>query len=227
MNTLKHLGIIMDGNRRWARQRAIPIIFGHKKGADKLFHVCDWCIEYDIKMLTVYVFSTKNWNRTTKEIKNLFRLIEVIFNKEIDNFKKKSIKVNIIGDYEKIEKNCVNILNNLKDETKYGERLVLNLAINYGGKEDIISAIKKLFQSQEDINNLNEDVFSKYLSLSPSIPIDLLIRTGSHHRLSNFCLWEMSDSEIYITDILWPDFEINNFKEAISFYKTVQINNGK
>lgn len=228
MNKLKHLAVIMDGNRRWAKIHSLPSIKGHEKGAKNLFTLCDWCITHKISFLSVFVFSTYNWNRTELEIFNLFKLMKNIFYKEIEKCIEKNIKVNIIGDYSAIDNDCRFVLEQLKEKTKDCNGLTLNMAINYGGKEEIIYAIKNMLSQEENVfENLSDKTLSKYLYVKDMPNIDLIVRSGGFQRLSNFMIWEASCAELYFTPTLWPDFDYKSFLEAIDFYYNVEIKNGK
>ena len=224
-NVIKHIGVIMDGNRRWARERGLPTIEGHTKGAWNLFYLCDWCLKRNIKEVSVYVFSTYNWNRTQEEIRGLFNLVERIFLSKIEDCIEKGIRINLMGDMSELPISLNNVLNLFREKTKMCDKIYLNIAINYGGQEDIISAIKRYYNSGNKIEEITKENINDYLYCKNSI--DLVIRSGGYKRLSNFMIWQAACAEFFFTDVLWPDFNEKIFDEAIEFYYNTTINNGK
>lgn len=224
-NKIKHIGVIMDGNRRWARERGIPTIEGHTKGAWNLFYLCDWCLKQEIKEVSVYVFSTYNWNRTQEEIDGLFNLVERIFLSKIQDCIQKGIRINLMGNMEELPSTLQKVLFRFKEETQMCTKIVLNIAINYGGQEDIINAIKRYYLDGNKIETIEREDISDYLYCKNDI--DLIIRSGGYKRLSNFMIWQAACAEFFFTDILWPDFNEETFNEAINFYYNTTINNGK
>lgn len=224
-NVIRHIGVIMDGNRRWARERGLPTIEGHTKGAWNLFYLCDWCLKKDIKEISVYVFSTYNWNRTQEEISGLFNLVERIFLSKINDCIEKGIKINLMGDITKLPVSLQKVLKLFKERTQNCEKIILNIAINYGGQEDIINAVKQYYCNGNKIENITKDNIVNYLYCKNNI--DLVIRSGGYKRLSNFMIWQTACAEFFFTDVLWPDFNEKIFDKAINFYYNTTINNGK
>lgn len=224
-NKIKHIGVIMDGNRRWAREHGLPTIEGHTKGAWNLFYLCDWCLQKNIKEVSVYVFSTYNWNRTQEEISGLFNLVERIFLSKIEDCIEKGIRITLLGDISKLPDSLQNVLILFREKTKNCDNICLNIAINYGGQEDIINAIKGYYNNGNKIEEITKENIADYLYCKNSI--DLVIRSGGYKRLSNFMIWQAACAEFFFTDVLWPEFNERIFNEAIDFYYHTTINNGK
>lgn len=224
-NTINHIGVIMDGNRRWAKIRNIPTIEGHTKGAWNLFYLCDWCLKRNIGEVSVYVFSTYNWNRTDREIKDLFNLVEKIFLSKINDCIEKGIKINLMGNLAELPISLQKVLILFKEKTQNCKAITLNIAINYGGQEDIVNAVKRYNLDKNKIEDLTIENIRNYLYCKKNI--DLVIRSGGYKRLSNFMIWQTACAEFYFTDVLWPDFTEDIFAEAIKFYYNTTINNGK
>ncbi len=214
-NIPKHVAIIMDGNGRWAKLRGKSRIFGHKVGVRSLKKIIDFSISFKLNILTLYAFSTENWSRPYFEVLELMKLFNFSINNQMNNLHKNNVCVKIIGDRNKLPLNLCKNINKIEYLTKHNNGLKLNIAINYGGKWDIIYSIKKIFNNIKNnlfnINEINEEKFSKYLCLSNLHPVDLLIRTGGEKRISNFLLWQIAYSELFFTDILWPDFKYTDF----------------
>ncbi len=209
-----HIAIIMDGNRRWAKKRNLPIGMGHKAGAETLQKVIESCIDIGIKYLTVYAFSTENWKRDAKEVSDLMNLLrEYLVKLEKDN-QDRNARICVIGDITKLENDLQEKINSIQEKTKNNTGLTINVALNYGGRDEILNAIKKL--SVDEIKNLTVESFNKKLYTADSPDPDLIIRTAGEQRLSNFLLWQCAYSEFWYTDVLWPDFSRNILENAIS-----------
>ena len=240
MNTIRHIGVIMDGNRRWARKSGLLAFQGHDKGADVFVNTCDWCIQENISYLTVYAFSTENWKRPTEEINHIFDLFERFFKEKIDLCIEKDIKFNIIGERTKIaefRKKTLSIIEDAEKRTKDCKKLNVQMAFSYGGRDEIVRAIKKLandiIEQKLSINDISEKTFPSYLDTA-EIPerdadVDLVIRTGGtdNRRLSNFLPWQTVYSELYFSDFLWPEFSKEEFDNALSYYHTVKRRKGE
>ena len=221
-NKLEHLAIIMDGNRRWAKEKSMMTTMGHKKGADVLVDTAKYCNEIGLKYLTVYAFSTENWKRPQKEVNGLMDLFGKYLDKEKKNLKKQGVKLVVTGEKENISPK---LLKKIEDTQKFledCEKITFNIAFNYGGRREIVSAVNKILSENETkkIEKITEEEFSKYM-YRPEIPDpELVIRTSGEFRISNFLLWEIAYSEFYITDVFWPDFDENELDKAIlSFNK--------
>ena len=219
----KSIGIIMDGNGRWAQKRGFEIRYGHKKGVDALIKILDYSKKIGIKSLTVYAFSTENWKRPEREVNAIIRLLQFYLKNNEKEFYKNNIKLSVMGDLSKLDKKTVDKIREIEEKTKNNEDFYFNVAFSYGGRREIVDASKKIAKDFKngkiDINTLDEDVFKTYLYNPDIIYPDLIIRTGGDIRLSNFLLWELSYSELYFTDTLWPDFDEKALDLAIDNYK--------
>ncbi|QJC29081.1 polyprenyl diphosphate synthase [Enterobacteriaceae endosymbiont of Plateumaris rustica] len=214
-----HVAIIMDGNRRWAKKKNTWKFSGHKEGVNTIKKIINSALYFKLKVLTLYAFSSENWKRSINEIKFLMNLFTKVLDNEVVNFKKKNICLKIIGNINKFDINLQKSIIKAENFTKNNSGLILNIAVNYGGRWDIISGVKKIIiEIQKGLlnsNSINEYIFSKYLCLNNIIPVDLVIRTGGELRISNFLIWQIAYSELYFTKILWPDFNEENFKNAL------------
>ena len=224
MNKISHIAIIMDGNGRWGKKKGKSRNFGHLKGVDVIRNLVRESIKKKIPILTFYTFSTENWKRPRKEISFLFNLIESYFDKEINNLKNNGIKIDILGNLESLPNKVKNCLNRSMEITKDCKKIRVNLAINYGSRNEIFNAFKIL---KEKKLKLSIRVFEKNLYTKALPDPDILIRTGGEKRLSNFLLWQLSYSEIYFVKKLWPDFKIKDFNNILRHFKTVKRNFGK
>jgi undecaprenyl diphosphate synthase len=223
LNIPKHIAIIMDGNRRWAKEKKLPSSIGHTKGANTLTNIVKQALDLGVKVLTVFAFSTENWNRSQKEIDSLMKLFEMYLKKQAKFMQKNSVRLNAIGDISKFSKNLQIVFEDVKKKTSNGNKLDLVLAINYGSRDEIKRSILKIVDDLDknkiDKEEITEDLISKYLDTHKYSDPDLIIRTSGVKRLSNFLLWQSAYSEIYITDVYWPDFNKNHFKKAILSYQ--------
>ena len=221
MSSPKHVAIIMDGNGRWGIKKKNSRNYGHSKGIVK--NIITSAINKKIKFLTLYAFSTENWKRPKQEVSFLIKLLETYIEKELNNFKKNNIKLKIIGNIKKFPKSLKNKLNNAEKSTYKNNRIQVNIALNYGSKEEIINSIKSLNKLSKSINEKN---ISKYLYTKGIPDPEILIRTGSRNRLSNFLLWQLSYTEIFFVSKLWPDFSKRDFGNIISKFVKVKRNFG-
>ena len=222
MNPLNHVAIIMDGNGRWGLKHKNSRNLGHKAGLITVEKIIKETIKQKIKNLTLYAFSTENWNRPKKEISYLFGLLENFLLKKIEDFHNQNIKFNVIGE-KKFSKKLNNLLISSEKKTKKNTKLQVNLALNYGSKSEIISAIKKINKSKDKINEKN---FKKYLQTKNIPDPDLLIRTGNTKRLSNFLLWQLAYAEFFFEKKLWPDFNEKDYIRVIKNFKKIKRNFG-
>lgn len=219
----KHIAIIMDGNGRWAKERKLPRIAGHRKGAEVVKSIVKCCDDLGVKFLTLYTFSTENWKRPEKEINFLMGLLSWFLDKEIRNLKKNNARFLTIGNIERLPKKAREVIAKAKEQTKSNTGLNLVLALNYGARLEIIEAVKSICGDIKDKRltetELNEDIFSGYLYTAGIPDPDLLIRTSGEMRLSNFLLWQLSYSELYVTDKVWPDFNKAELKKAVDNFQ--------
>jgi len=222
MNPLNHVAIIMDGNGRWGLKNKSSRNEGHRAGLNTVEKIIRETIKQKIKHLTLFVFSTENWNRPEKEIKYLFDLLESFLLKKIEDFHKKNIKLNIIG-VKNFSKKLNTLLNSAEKKTSKNLTLQINLALNYGSKSEIIQAIKKLDKKKDKINEKN---LSKYLYTKNIPDPEILIRTGNTKRLSNFLLWQIAYSEVFFEKKLWPDFNEKDYIKIIRKYRSIKRNFG-
>lgn len=219
----QHIAIIMDGNGRWAKKDSLPRIDGHRKGIESVKDIVKTCREIGIKYLTLYTFSVENWLRPATEVNALMNLLGKFLRSELQQMLDNRIKLMIIGNIEAIPKRVRQILLETIEKTSTNRKMVLNLALSYGGRDEIVVAVKKILKDSETgritHGDITRDVFSGYLYTSGMPDPDLLIRTGKEYRISNFLLWQMAYTELYFTDVLWPDFRREDLIEAIVDYQ--------
>ncbi len=219
----RHIAIIMDGNGRWAEKRSLNRIAGHRTGIKKAKEVIRSCRELGIEVLTLYAFSTENWKRPQREIKALMALLKRFLRAEGKELIENNIRLNTIGNIVDLPKDVSQVLQEVMQKTKRNTGMVLNAALSYSGRDEIIRAVKNIIahvqQGEMTTKQVNEEIFSQYLFTSGLPDPDLLIRTSGELRISNFLLWQMAYTEIYVTDILWPDFNKDNLIDAIADYQ--------
>ena len=220
MNKLSHVAFIMDGNGRWGRKKNKGRNFGHLKGVEVVKNIVKYSIEFKVPIVTFYVFSSENWNRPKTEIKYLFNLINNYFLKEIDNVIKQGIRINILGEIKNLSQNLQQTLRSTVKLTKKNNKIIVNLAINYGSKNEIINTFKKT-KKKLNLKNFEKNLYTKGMP-DP----DILIRTGGHKRLSNFMLWQLAYTELFFLNKLWPDFNYLDLKRIIIKYKKIKRNFG-
>ena len=222
MNKINHVAFIMDGNGRWGQKRNKGRNFGHLNGVNTVKKIVESSINLKIPVLTFYVFSTENWRRPKTEINFLFKLLVNYFREELNNVISNGIKINIIGKLNNLPKTIRSSLKKTIELTKKNKQIIVNLAINYGSKDEIIDSIKKIKKINKiNMNSLEKNLYTKNLP-NP----DILIRTGGRKRLSNFMLWQLAYTEIYFLDKLWPDFTKKDLKKIIKNFKEVKRNFG-
>ena len=223
MSPIKHVAIIMDGNGRWGIKHKGSRNSGHKAGLSTVEMVINQCIKEKIKYLTLYTFSTENWKRPKKEISFLFTLLENFLQKKLENLIKKEIKLKILGNRKKFSIKLQKLLNQSEKKTFKNKKLQINLALNYGSKNEIINAVKTVNKNNQKISekNIENNLFTRGIP-NP----DLLIRTGNTKRLSNFLLWQLAYTEIFFEKKLWPDFKKNDYNKIINKFKSLKRNFG-
>ena len=222
MNKLNHVAFIMDGNGRWGQKKNKGRNFGHLQGVKTVKKVVEYSIKLKIPIVTFYVFSTENWKRPKTEVNFLFKLITNYFNRELNNVISNGIKINIIGRLNKLPFNTKSILKNTVKLTKKNKKILVNLAINYGFKDEIVTVVKEI----KNFKKINKKIIEKKLFTNNLPDPDILIRTGGHKRLSNFMLWQLAYSEIYFLDKLWPDFNYTDYQKVVKDYKDIKRNFG-
>ena len=203
---LQHIAIIMDGNRRWAKEKNLPSAMGHKKGVDALRNTLRACDEFGIKYLTVYAFSTENWNRKQEEVDFLMDLIAKTLQNELMDMHKENIQIHFIGDRNRLSEALKKILDNAEETTKNNTGVVLQIALNYGSRDEIKNAVKNIIKLGLKEDEITEEVISNNLYTSGIPDPDILVRTGGEQRISNYLLWQIAYSEIIIKNEFWPDF---------------------
>lgn len=228
----EHIAIIMDGNGRWAKKQGLlNRIFGHKSAVKSVREATETCAELGVKYLTLYAFSTENWNRPKEEVNALMELLVTTIRNETETLNKNNIRLNAIGDISSLPKNCQKELAETIQHTKHNTRVVLTLALSYSGRWEILEAVKKItalvHSGDFDINSLNEKSFRNFLSDSSIPDPELLIRTSGEFRISNFLLWQIAYTEIHITDVLWPDFRKDDLYKAILDFQKRERRFGK
>ena len=223
MSLPSHVAIIMDGNGRWGIKKKNSRKFGHKKGLKTVEKIINVAIKKKIKFLTLFVFSTENWKRPSSEINYLFKILSIYIDKEIENLKKRNIKIKIIGNLKPFPKNLKLKLYNVQSLTKYNKKIQINMALNYGSREEIITTVNKLIKKKIVINEKN---ISKYLYTGEIPDREILIRTGNTYRISNFLSWQCIYSEIFFVKKMWPDFNENDFNRIILKFKNINRNFG-
>ncbi len=218
-NIPSHVAIIMDGNGRWAKQRGLSRIKGHKAGAKAIENALDSALHLGVKVITVYAFSTENWVRPEYEVSVLMTLLFQFLKLQKKKLLDKDIKLSIIGDRSKLPLIVNREIDNVLEETKNNKSLIFNIALNYGGRAEIINAVKGIIEKRLKKEDINEEAFSKFLYTKDLPDPDLLIRTSGEIRVSNFLLWQIAYAELYFTDVLWPDFDTIEMLKAIIEYQ--------
>lgn len=230
-NELRHVAIIMDGNGRWAKSRGLERFMGHRKGTQATIDSVEVGVNLNLEHMTLYVFSSENWGRPTKEVEYLMGLLIEMVIKEIPDLMEKNVKLKVIGNMERIPEKPRAKLQEAIDVTANNTGMQLNLAISYGARQEIVSAVKSIAaqvaSGEVKIDDIDENLFANNLYLKGAPDPDLIIRTGGEFRLSNYLLWQAAYSEFYVTDTLWPDFTKEEFLKAVEFFKTRERRFGK
>ena len=228
---LRHIAVIMDGNRRWAKEHNLPSAFGHKKGVESLKRVMRACDDFGVKYLTVYAFSTENWNRKKEEVDFLMDLLGQTIKNELREMHQNGVVINFIGDLSKLRPKLQDILANAVEVTKNNSGVRLQIAFNYGARDEIVHAVKEIANRVKEgkigIEDINENLISDNIYTRTMPDPDLLIRTGGEMRISNYLLWQIAYSELYVTKMLWPDFDKRALAEAIEDFHSRQRRYGK
>jgi undecaprenyl diphosphate synthase len=227
----KHLAIIMDGNGRWAKQKGFLRAFGHEKGTKSVRTTVETCAKLGIENLTLYAFSTENWNRPKLEVDTLMKLLVNSLKKELTTLEKNNIRLNCIGNIDLLPAKAKEALLAVIEKTKNNTRMTLTLALSYGSREELLNAFKiisdKVKNNIISIDTLDESIINEHLYTHNLPDVDLMIRTSGEHRISNFLLWQIAYAEFYFTDVLWPDFKEEDLYEAIVSYQKRERRFGK
>ena len=224
---IKHIAIIMDGNRRWAKEHNLPSAAGHKKGVTSLRNVVRACDEFGIKYLTVYAFSTENWKRSKEEVDFLMDLVAVTLKNELDDMDKENVKISFIGDRSRLSDRLQKVTSNAQDKTKNNSGVNLQIALNYGSRDEIVNAVKSIICDNYKSEDITADVISKHLYTKDIPDPDILIRTGGEKRISNYLLWQIAYSEVIVVEEYWPEFDRCSLLKCIEEFNRRQRRYGK
>lgn len=224
----KHIAIIMDGNRRWARKHNLPDGEGHEAGSENLQKIVEYCRDIGIKNLTVYALSTENWKkRAPGEVRGIFKLLVRIIKEKANQYRKSGIKFFVLGNFQAFPFKVRDTIKKIVNLAVVEEKIQFNVALNYGGRDEIVMAIKEIIRDKVPASKINEELVSSYLYTKNQPDPDLVIRPGGEFRLSNFLLWQMSYAELYFTDILWPDFTPKELEKVLIWYQDRDRRMGK
>lgn len=215
---IRHLAIIMDGNGRWAKQRNLPRLAGHKAGTDNLHRILRACKDQGIKVVTLYAFSTENWSRPQDEVSGLMKILETSIEKELGELHREGVQIRHIGRTDRIPLGLYQKIQKAIEYTSANNELILNVAMNYGGRAEIIDAVKSMLAAGLDPSTVDEKTLAKYLYTCDLPDPDLIIRTSGEYRVSNFLIWQGAYAEYYITDVFWPDFDERELQKALDHY---------
>lgn len=222
LNIPQHVAIIMDGNGRWAKKRLLPRNMGHKAGAKVVEQICEDAYNLGIKYLTVYAFSTENWKRSATEVTGIMNLLRNYLKDCIERASKNNMRVRIIGDRSALDEDIVERIDELEKKTACYDGLNFTIALNYGGRDELVRAVSKIAADAENgiisDRDIDEELIGSYLDTKELPAPDLLIRTSGELRISNFLIWQLAYTEFYFTDVLWPDFDVEELKRAVRYY---------
>jgi len=218
LNPPRHVAIIMDGNGRWAKQRGLPRAAGHHQGTENLRNLLTSAVEFGVEILTIYAFSTENWNRPRREVQLLMRILETVIERELRELNENGVQIRHIGELDGISPRIAKKVVQACEMTKNNKRLILNVAFNYGGRDEIVHAVQKIIRDGTPEDQVTEDLISSCLYTSGLPDPDFIIRTSGEFRLSNFLIWQSAYAEHYYTDVYWPDFDKEHFRQALLEY---------
>ena len=213
-----HVAIIMDGNGRWALARGLPRLLGHRAGTENLRRIITACVEFGVKYLTIYAFSTENWGRPREEVEGLMNILEDVIDRELAELNKEGVQLRHIGRLERLDPKLQEKVMDAIELTKHNDRLVLNVAFNYGGRDEIVFAIQKMINDGVKSEEVTSNLVSRYLFTAGVPDPDLIIRTSGELRVSNFLIWQGAYSEWYVTSVYWPDFNKDEFRKALDTF---------
>jgi undecaprenyl diphosphate synthase len=214
----EHVAIIMDGNGRWASKRGLPRLAGHHAGTENLRRIIRASVEFGVKFLTIYAFSTENWNRPREEVDGLMRILEDVIDKELKELNEQGVQIRHMGRLDQLAPALQRKVNQAVDFTKQNSRLVLNVAFNYGGRDEVVQAVQNMIRDGIPAEDITPELLSRYLYTAGVPDPDLIIRTSGELRISNFLIWQSAYSEWYVTPTLWPDFGREEFQKALAEY---------
>ena len=214
----KHVAIIMDGNGRWANRRGLPRLAGHRAGTDNIHKVIEWSVSLGIEHLTIYAFSTENWDRPPEEVKGLMSILEEVINSKTQELHEKGVRLQHLGKLDRLSPGLQSAVCNATDLTRDNKLITLNVAFNYGGRAEILEAVRSMVRDGVSPDRIDEDSFKKYLYIQDIPDPDLIIRTAGEMRMSNFLLWQAAYSEYYSTPVLWPDFDRQELEKALEVF---------
>ncbi len=214
----KHVAIVMDGNGRWAKQRGLPRSIGHRQGTENLRTIIKAAVEFGVEVLTIYAFSTENWNRPRKEVQLLMRILEMVIDRELRELNDQGVQIRHIGGIDGIEPRLAAKVRQACEATAHNTRLILNVAFNYGGRDEIVQAVQHIVRDGVPADQITEDLISSYLYTAGLPDPDFIIRTSGEYRVSNFLIWQGSYSEYYYTPVYWPEFGKEHFRQALQEY---------
>lgn len=224
----RHIGIIIDGNRRWAKKRGLPALEGHRRGFENVKEMIKWCTARELNILTFYAFSTENWNRSQREVNYLMRLLLKAMNKKyVKKVEKEKIGIRLMGQRERLPKFLQKSIKDAEELTKDNKEKIVNFAISYGGRAEIVEAVKKIVKQKIAPNRITEDLVSQNLWTRELPDPDLIIRTGGEKRISNFLIWQGAYSELYFYDKFWPDFTEKDLDAALKYFASRSRRFGK
>lgn len=215
LNIPTHVAIVLDGNGRWAKKKHMPRTYGHKNGAENVIDICLYAKKRGVKYMTLYAFSTENWKRPLEEVNYLMKLVIKFIESKLDILMEENCKLNFIGDLEKLPASTKEICIRAMEDTKDNDEITLNIALNYGGRDELVQAFKEMIDDGISKEDITEEMISSYLYTKDQPDPDLLIRPGGELRLSNFLIYQLAYAEFYFTDTLWPDFDRKAFDEAL------------
>jgi undecaprenyl diphosphate synthase len=216
----KHVAIIMDGNGRWAKLRGLPRTEGHRQGTENLRRILKSCVEFGVEILTIYAFSTENWTRPRAEVRMLMRILEMVIDRELDELNGSGVQIRHIGQMDGIDPSLQKKIRYACEYTKNNTKLILNVAFNYGGRDEIVHAVRRIVEDKIPVEKIDDRLVGSYLYTSGLPDPDLIIRTSGELRVSNFLIWQGAYSEYYVTPVYWPDFDKNELRKALVEYGT-------
>lgn len=222
-----HIGIIIDGNRRWAKEKGLPRFMGHKKGIERVDEIIKYAQDLGIKIVTIYAFSTENWKRTEKEVSYLMKLFENFTRIKMKDIHKRGIKIQVLGDFQKLPKSLQNVLSYVVKLTQNNQKMIVNIALSYGGRDEITRTFRKLIVLEVKPEKITEELINQNLDTAGLPDPDFIIRTSGEQRLSNFLPWQATYSELYFPKVCWPDFSKKQLDVAIKEFQNRQRRLGK